>query len=198
MVIFVMSAPARKPATYEDLKKVPDHKVAQILDGELIVMPRPAPAHAFVVSNLTGDLSGPFGRGRGGPGGWFILFEPEVHLGPDILVPDVAGWRRERFPGGRVPHGAFFTLSPDWVCEVLSPSTAAIDRVRKARVYARESVQWMWIIDPIGRTLESYILKDKVWTQLSVFGPGDKVRVEPFDAIEIELDGWWSDFDTEP
>ncbi|HBW47135.1 TPA: hypothetical protein DEF17_04295, partial [bacterium] len=124
-----MSLPERQSATYEDLLKVPDTKIAEIIDGELIVSPRPGIPHAIVASGLGGDLGPPFQRGRGGPGGWWILFEPELHLGYHILVPDLAGWRRERMPV--VPADAFVTLPPDWICEVVSESSRRIDRIRK-------------------------------------------------------------------
>jgi Uma2 family endonuclease len=130
--------PRARPATYDDLIEVPDHLVAEIIDGELHTTPRPAPRYADASSGLGGALRGPFDRGRGGPGGWRILDEPELHLGPDVLVPDLAGWRRERLPA--LPDEAYFTLAPDWVCEVLSPSTMALDRTRKLAVYVREQV----------------------------------------------------------
>lgn len=186
-----MRSPSRKPATYEDLKAVPEHMMAQIIDGDLIVMPRPAAGHAIVTSNLGADLNGPFGRGKGGPGGWLILDEPELHLAADILVPDLAAWRRERLPAEIPVNQAFFTTVPDWVCEVLSPSTAAIDRVKKSRIYAREGVHWRWTIDPAGKTLEADELRSGEWARLGVWGPGEKPRMQPFDAIELELDAWW-------
>jgi Uma2 family endonuclease len=122
-----------KRATYEDVLNAPENKVAEILDGELILSPRPAPRHAVASSALVGTLHGPFDGARGGPGGWWILGEPELHLGDAIAVPDLAGWRRGRMPS--IPEEAFFSLAPDWVCEVLSPSTERIDRSRK-RIYA--------------------------------------------------------------
>ena len=128
-----------RPATYEDLCNVPDHKVAEILDGELIVSPRPALRYASASSRLGGILGGPFDLGPDGPGGWWILDEPELHLRDDILVPDLAAWRRERLPF--VPDAAYMTLAPDWACEVISPSTERIDRSRKMRIYAREDVR---------------------------------------------------------
>lgn len=127
----------RRRATYEELCQVPDHKVAEILDGELIVTPRPALRHASASSGLGGLLWGPFQGGRSGPGGWWILDEPELHLADDILVPDLAGWRRERVPS--IPDTAYMTLAPDWVCEVISPATERMDRSRKIRIYAREA-----------------------------------------------------------
>ena len=143
---------ARRLATYEDLLKVPDTLVAEILDGELFTSPRPASPHAYSTITLSQDLS-PFSRqrgGSGGPGGWWILFEPELHLGSHVLVPDLAGWRRERMPVLRnVPYS---DLAPDWICETLSPSTMRMDRLRKMRIYAREQIGHIWLIDPqIGR-----------------------------------------------
>jgi hypothetical protein len=132
-----LAEPARKPATYEDLCAVPDDRIAEILDGELLTFPRPALAHSSVASALGMDLGTPFQRGRGGPGGWVILDEPELHLQADILVPDLAGWRRERAPD---LTAAFATAAPDWVCEVLSPSTRRVDRVKKLPIYLRERV----------------------------------------------------------
>jgi Uma2 family endonuclease len=181
----------RRPATYEDLLAVPDHLVAEILDGELYTTPRPAPRHAAASSGVGGLLWGPFDSGRGGPGGWRILFEPELHLARDIAVPDVAGWRRERLP--RLPDEAFFTLAPDWACEVLSPSTAAMDRVTKLRIYARERVSHVWLIDPIARTLEVLRLEDRRWSIVGTWAGGATLRAEPFEAVEIDLTLLWND-----
>jgi Uma2 family endonuclease len=174
-----------RPATYEDLLEVPEHFVAEILDGELHATPRPGPRHASAASALMGSLHGPFDRGRGGPGGWRILFEPELHLAADVVVPDLAGWRRERLPA--LPDQAYFTLAPDWVCEVVSPSTAAVDRVKKLSIYAREGVSHAWLIDPIAGTLEALILENRRWTIASTVSALDVVRVQPFGEIEIDL-----------
>src|SRR5258706_15825319 len=136
-----MKALRRKRATYDDLVKVPENMVAELIDGDLYAWPRPAGPHARFSSALGMDIGPPYDRGKGGPGGWWILYEPELHLGPNIVVPDLAGWRRERMP--QLPPAAdpFFSLAPDWVCEVLSPSTVSIDRVKKKHVYTRENVQ---------------------------------------------------------
>ncbi|HEY5955903.1 MAG TPA: Uma2 family endonuclease, partial [Polyangiaceae bacterium] len=147
-----MAEPAVRHATYEDLVDVPSHLVAELINGQLITSPRPAPPHALAATSLSGELHGPFDRGRGGPGGWVILYEPELHLNGDALVPDLAGWRRERMPV--LPPTSAFELAPDWVCEVLSPSTAAIDRTAKVPIYAREAVSHVWLIDPLAQTLE--------------------------------------------
>lgn len=183
--------PARRdrPATYEDLVKVPDHFVAEILDGQLHVSPRPAPRHADASAGLGGALRNPFDRGRGGPGGWRILGEPELHLGADVLVPDLAGWRRERLPA--LPEEAYFSLAPDWICEVLSPSTASMDRVKKLAVYAREQVRHAWLADPLARTIEILRLENDRWTIVATFADHDVIRAEPFDALELDLSLLW-------
>ena len=180
---------ARLRATYDELLKVPDHLVAEILDGELHVNPRPAPRHADASSGLGGALRGPFDRGRGGPGGWRILDEPELHLAADVIVPDLAGWRRERLPA--LPEQAFFDLAPDWVCEVLSPSTASMDRVKKLSIYAREQVRHVWLVDPLVRTIEVLRLENAHWTIAATFADLDIVRAEPFDALELDLSLLW-------
>ena len=182
--------PFDRPATYDDLVKLPDNLVAEIIDGELHASPRPAPAHAVAGSNLGGWLVPPFHGGRGGPGGWWILDEPELHLGKDVLVPDLAGWRRERMPSR--PETAYFPLAPDWVCEVLSPSTAQIDRARKLAIYARERVTHAWLVDPLAQTLEVFQLEGGRWVLLGTHAGQEVVRAQPFDDIEIELASLWA------
>jgi Uma2 family endonuclease len=181
----------RPKATYEDLLEVPDTKVAEIVDGELYVSPRPAAPHALAASVLGVDLGGPFHQGRGGPGGWWIVHEPELHFGEDVLVPDLAGWRRERLP--EFPKEAFFTLAPDWVCEVLSPSTERLDRGRKLRVYAREGIGHTWFVNPIARTVEVYRRAEDGWLLAATFADDGLVRAEPFDAIELDLLPLWGE-----
>jgi len=183
---------ARRRATYDDLLAVPEHMVAEIIEGELIVSPRPASPHARAATVMSADLLGSFDRppgGAGAPGGWWILGEPELHLGEDVLVPDLAGWRRDRMPV--LPNVAAFKQAPDWACEVVSPSTGRIDRGRKMRIYAREQVGHLWIVDPIVRTLEVYRLEDGRWVVMSAHGGADRVRAEPFEAIELAIDRWW-------
>lgn len=173
--------------------KVPDHLVAEIIDGDLITSPRPASPHARAESVIGQDLS-PFDRkpgGVSGPGGWWILDEPELHFAEDVLVPDLAGWRQERMPA--IPNVAAFTLVPDWVCEVISPSTGRIDRSRKMGVYAREGVRNLWFVDPLARSLEVYRLEGGRWVVASGHGGTDVIRAEPFEAIAIELERWWLD-----
>ncbi len=170
---------------------MPDHLVAEILHGELYTTPRPGPRHADASSGLGGALRGPFDRGRGGPGGWRILDEPELHLKSDVLVPDLAGWRRERLP--RLPEEAYVSLAADWICEVVSPSTAAMDRVKKLAIYAREGVSHSWLVDPIARTLEVLRLDGGRWTILSTWSGLAIIRAEPFDAIDLDLSLLWED-----
>lgn len=185
-----MGEAAHKPATYEDLLTVPEHLVAEILDGELYTQPRPAPKHAITSSVLGGKFSGPFHLGNGGPGGWWIIDEPELHMNGDIMVPDIAGWRRERMP--ELPDTAWFELAPDWTCEVLSPSTAQKDRVIKMPKYARAGVVHFWLIDPQLRTLEAYELTEGCWTLRVTLKEDDSVRIAPFDAIAFSLGDLWA------
>lgn len=187
-----MADPAKRSATYEDVLNAPEHMVAEIIDGELYLQPRPAKPHAVAASALGEELGPPFKRGRGGPGGWIILYEPEVHLGGDVLVPDLAGWRRERMPFMTTAE-AYFTLAPDWVCEVLSPSTAVKDRAKKLPIYAREGVRHVWLVDPLQRTLDVLRLQDRNWLIVAVHEGNARVRAEPFDAIELELGVLWAD-----
>lgn len=184
-----MSQPLRQSASYQDVLDAPEHLVAELIGGELHTHPRPAPAHATAASVLGMDIGGPFHRGRGGPGGWWILYEPELHLGEDVLVPDLAGWRRERLPGQ--PTKAYYDLAPDWACEVLSPATARVDRVRKVPVYARQRVRHVWLVNPTDQTLEVLRLDGETYRLLTTHGGASKVRAEPFEAVELELSALW-------
>ncbi|MEL6344143.1 MAG: Uma2 family endonuclease [Myxococcota bacterium] len=186
-----MSLPQRRPATYEDLFALPDHQVGEILNGTLHASPRPASRHALVASTLGMDLGGPFNRGRGGPGGWWILDEPELHLGGDVLVPDLAGWKRERMPV--FPDVAHFNLAPDWICEILSPSTAKLDRQFKMPVYAREDVAHAWLIDPSVKLLEVYELRRADWVLRGVYGDDQVIEAPPFDAVPLDLWPLWGE-----
>jgi Uma2 family endonuclease len=186
-----MANPARRPATYEDLFALPPHVTGQILYGVLHAHPRPAPKHAQAASTLGEELGPPFKRSRGGPGGWLILDEPEIHLGPHVIVPDLGGWRRERMPEMPVDK-AYFVLAPDWVCEVLSPSTASLDRGDKLKVYAEFDVKHVWFLDPEARTLEILERDAKGYRVFDVFSGEAKVRAVPFDAIELELGLLWA------
>lgn len=184
--------PARRPARYDEILKVPDTKVAEIIDGDVIVSPRPALPHAHAASVMGADLINSFHRPPGdarGPGGWWLLNEPELHFYDDVIVPDQAGWRRDRLPS--IPNVAALTLAPDWACEVISPSTGRIDRSRKMRIYAREGVAHLWLVEPLQRTIEIYRLADGEWVVVDVYGGDSPARLVPFDAIELDVTRWW-------
>jgi Uma2 family endonuclease len=186
----------QRDATYEDLVALPPHLVGEILGGKLFASPRPASPQSAAVVALGGLLGGPFQRERRGPGGWWFFTGPELHFDKDVLVPDVAGWRRSRMPvRSRVPN---FTLAPDWVCEVLSPSTARIDRTLKKQIYAREGVEHLWLVDPVLRTLEVLRLHGGEWLEKGSWSGNARVRAEPFEALELELDALWFSEAPEP
>jgi Uma2 family endonuclease len=191
-----MVQPKSRRATYQDVLDAPPHVVAELVGGQLRLTPRPAGAHASVATALTGELGPPFGRGRGGPGGWLLLFEPELHLGEDVLVPDLGGWRRERLPF--VGAEPYFTLPPDWVCEVLSRSTEKLDRAEKLAIYAAHRVEHAWLVSPTNRTIEVLRRHDGRWLTLAVHHDDQRVRAEPFDAIELDLAALWADLAPQP
>lgn len=180
----------RKPATIADIEALPEHVVGEIIDGELFVSPRPASPHAMATSRLGALLLSRFDLGEPGPGGWFIVDEPELHMGEDVLVPDVGGWRRQRMPV--FPRSAAFTLPPDWVCEALSPSTKVLDRKFKLPVYAREGVSHIWLVDPEQRTLEVLRLEEGRYTQVALHKGTSLVRAEPFEGLALELALLWT------
>lgn len=185
-----MSVPAAQLATYADLCALPPNRVGEIVHGVLYSHPRPAARHARSASALSGKLFPSWDEGKGGPGGWWILIEPELHLGPNVLVPDLAGWRRERMP--TLPDAAWFELAPDWVCEILSPGTARLDRVQKMPLYAQAGVTHLWLVDPVLRTLESYERNGEHWVLLHTWADQDDVRAAPFDAVPLELGLLWA------
>lgn len=174
---------------FDAFMSLPEHQVGEIIAGELHVQPRPAPRHARAGSSLGYSVGGPFDGGINGPGGWVILDEPELHIDGDIVVPDLAGWRRERMPS--LPETAWFELVPDWVCEILSPSTARKDRVIKLPMYARWGVKHVWLVDPDVRVLEAYALTDSGWLLLGSLQEDDEVKMPPFDAVPFGLGVLW-------
>jgi Uma2 family endonuclease len=185
-----MTAPARRRASYEDVLAAPPHVIAEVIHGVLHTQPRPSLRHANASSLLGYQISGPYRVGVGGPGGWVIYDEPELHLRDDILVPDLGGWKRERL--AELPDDApWTTIAPDWVCEVLSPSTQAIDRAEKMDIYLREQVGHVWLVDPIARTLEVYRHGGSVWQRVSIHRDDAVVHAEPFEAAELELRLLW-------
>lgn len=179
----------KRPATYADVLAAPSHLVPELIDGTLYLSPRPATLHARAALTLGQDLGGPFDRGRGGPGGWVILMQPELHLLGQTIVPDLAGWRRERMP--ELPDAARIDLAPDWVCEVRSPSTEALDRKIKMPKYAAAGVSWMWLVDPEAEVLEAFRSNGGEWVAAGVFSEDEKARIQPFDAIELDLAALW-------
>lgn len=189
MEIQKQTLPDHHGATYQDVLDAPPHMVAEVINGALHTQPRPAMPHALASSNLGIELGLPFGRGRDGPGGWWIVDEPELHLGADILVPDLAGWRRKTMPD--YPDTASCTIAPDWVCEVLSPSTRKIDLLEKRPIYAREGVCHLWFVDPLVRGLEAFKLQNDQWTLIATLKDDDPVSVPPFDAITFSLGYLW-------
>jgi Uma2 family endonuclease len=180
----------KRPATYEDIEALPPGWVGELIDDELWAFPRPASWHGWVSSRL-GVMLGGFCVGQGGPGGWWIIDEPELHFGPQVLVPDLAGWRQERAPDLLEREVPFFELAPDWVCEVLSPSTASLDRGRKLAVYYQEGVSHAWLVDPRAHTLEVYRRGARGW-RFARYGGEDVVRAEPFDAEPLDLGRLWA------
>jgi Uma2 family endonuclease len=191
-----MTVHVRPRATYEDLVKLPENMVGELIDGELYAWPRPAGPHARFSSAVGMDIGSPYDRGRGGPGGWWILDEPELHLGDDVLVPDLAGWRRERMP--RIPKSHVFEVPPDWVCEVLSSSNARFDRIKKMPVYAQHEVAWAWLIDPLQKTLETFRLENGRWSSFATYDGEEPVNAEPFPLATIDLNEICEAFADEP
>ena len=182
------SASTRR-ASYQEVLDAPAHMVAEIINGTLHTHPRPASRHARAASALGGKIGNPFDYDAGGPGGWWIIDEPELHLAEEILVPDLAGWRRERMP--EFPDTAYFTLAPDWVCEVLSPSTRKVDRLEKRPTYAREGIGHLWLIDPTDRTLEAFELHNGQWLLIASAKDDEPVSIRPFDAVTFNLGDLW-------
>ena len=185
-----MAEAVKKQASYDDLSSLSDNMVGEIIDGELIVTPRPSRRHAVAASVLGSEILPPYQLGRGGgPGGWIIIDEPEISLGAHILVPDLAGWRKERFPASEETN--WISVSPDWICEILSPKTVGLDKVRKMPIYAQQGIAHLWLVDPAERTLDVFRLESSRWALLATFIENDKVRAEPFQEVEIELGNLW-------
>ncbi len=178
-------------AGYRDVLNAPAHMVAEVIGGVLHTQPRPAPRHAWASSGLGARIGPPFNFSDGGPGGWWVVREPELHLGEDIVVPDQAGWRRERMPV--YPDTACMTLAPDWVCEVLSPGTRRLDLHEKRPVYTREGVSHLWFVDPLARSLEAFELRDGQWVPVASLKDDAAVSVPPFEAISFSLGDLWPD-----
>lgn len=184
-----ITRPARRAATYEDLRAVPEHFVAEILFGELVTHPRPAMPHAIAATALGHVLGPPFQSGSGGPGGWIFVNEPELHLGAHVAVPDLAGWHIDRMTS--LPDTAWVEVAPDWVCEVLSPSTQRYDRGDKRTIYAEAGVGHLWHVDPVLKMLEVFELRDGKWLLVGVFHDDAAVAAPPFDGLTFPLGTLW-------
>jgi len=184
----VSSNPVFHGATYKDLLEVPENLVAELIDGELYTWPRPGSPHARAGTALAGIVFRHFDQGEEGPGGWWIVAEPELHLS-GVYVPDIGGWRRERMP--EYPDTSGCTVRPDWVCEIQSPGNARHDRVIKLPKYAKDGVPYVWLLDPLLQTLEVLRLENDRWIVAGNYGGDDKVRAEPFDAVELNLAVLW-------
>lgn len=184
-----MSEPAHRLATYADLEAVPANLVAEIINGALVTHQRPVPRHGAAASSLSVELGGPFQRGRGGPGGWVFIAEPELHLGPHVLVPDLAGWRRERAP--MMPTAAWIEAVPDWACEILSPSTEAYDRGAKRTLYANHGLKHYWLLDPRTKVLETFEISNGRWLLLATFSGDEMVAAAPFAEVPYPLTALW-------
>jgi Uma2 family endonuclease len=181
----------RRPATYRDVLDAPPHVVAELVRGVLHLQPRPAFLHARTASALGGEVYGPFDRGRGGPGGWWILDGPELDFGEDVVVPDLAGWRRERMPA--ISDAPWSELPPDWICEVLSPGTRRLDLIDKREIYGEAGVGHLWLVDPKARTLEAFERREGAWVLLGALREDAEVRLPPFDAVAFPLAALWAD-----
>lgn len=186
-----MTRPALKPTLYEQWLNLPDNLVGEIIANQLYSQPRPAAPHALAAAHLGMKIGSPFSLGDGGPGGWWILLEPEIHFKPytEIFVPDIAGWRRERLPS--IPNAPYFELVPDWLCEVLSPSTTHKDRQVKMPLYAQYGVRYAWLLDPLAKTLEAFSQHQNTWTLIGSFRDNDLVSVAPFAEISFSLHDLW-------
>ena len=179
----------KRPATYADIEAAPEDVIAEIIEGALVTQPRPSPRHNAAASALGLELGGPFQKGIGGPGGWVFVVETEIQIGEHLLVPDIAGWRRERLSG--YPDRNYFTVVPDWICEVLSRSTERRDRTVKTRIYADARVPHLWLLDPRAQILEAFRLRDGEWSKTGAWSAGEIVRAPPFDAISFSLADLW-------
>ncbi len=184
-----MSTIVQKRATYQDILDLPENIVGEILNGQLETHPRPAPKHLLAASSVGEELTGPFQKSRGGPGGWWILDEPECHIEDETFVPDLAGWRKERMP--KLPDTAWFEVVPDWVCEVISPSSVRRDRVTKMAIYARLGIAHLWLIDPITQVFEAYQLHTGHWLLLAAYADADVVSIAPFAEHTFSLSVLW-------
>jgi Uma2 family endonuclease len=184
-----MALPKQRPATYADIAALPRDVVGEILFGVLQTHPRPAPRHSRASNRLQLELGGPFDRDEAGLSGWVFLTEPELHLGAHVVVPDIAGWRRERMPV--LPETPFIETPPDWLSEILAPATQRYDRTDKLAIYATFGVEHCWYVDPVARTLEVFALSNANWLLAATFKDADLVTAPPFERHTFRLDVLW-------
>ena len=192
MSVAAMARKLGRPATRAELEALPQSEKGEIIDGELYVQPRPRALHSYAETVISGEVQGPYQLGRGGPGGWWILAEPGIETGgsPEVS-PDVAGWRRERLP--ELPREGSIEVVPDWICEILSPSTRGYDFIKKRPFYARIGVGWLWYVDLEVRTVTVSHLIDGAWSEVAVHGEDQRVRLATFADVEIDLRVWWAE-----
>ncbi len=190
-----MAQARHRSASYADIEALPPNVVGEILFGHLVTHPRPGPRHGGASSSLGALAVGAYQFGVGGPGGWIFIIEPELHLGEHVVVPDIAGWRRERF--SERPDKAYFDIAPDWVCEVISPSTERYDRCQKRKIYAQFGVAHLWLLDPNAQILEVFALQGDDWLLLAAFQGTQEVTAAPFDELKFSLSLLWP-FDMPP
>ena len=184
-----MADAAKKLATYADLAAVNPNLVAEIIYGSLVTHPRPVPRHSLAQNSLGDEITGPFQKGKGGPGGWIFLTEPELHFGEDVVIPDLAGWKNERLTP--FPETAFIETAPDWLCEILSESTEKYDRNAKRDIYAKAGVKYLWLLDPRIKLLEAFQLVAGRWLLINTVAGNDQVAVPPFDVVPFSLSSLW-------
>lgn len=184
---------AERKTPYQSLLELPEHVVGEIINGQLYTQPRPAAPHALACASLEIEIGSAYHKDRGGPGGWWIIVEPEIHFVRDteVLVPDIAGWRRERLP--KMPRDHRFEVVPDWVCEMLSPSTARDDRVTKMPVYARYGVPYLWPVDPLARSLEAFALEQGRWVVIGLYGDQAEANISPFQELALQMTELWAE-----
>ncbi len=195
-----MTEPARKVYTYEDILALDEKLHAELLDGMIYIdgvplgsvvptvgmAPAQLPRHAKSQRVLGKIIGGPFDddHGDGGPGGWWIFIEVDVLLASGTVRPDLSGWRRERLPQ---PDVRPIATRPDWVCEIISPTSIRQDRVAKRRAYAKAGIPHYWIVDPDARTLEALELQSDRWLEVGTWSEGDVARIAPFEPVEVPV-----------
>ncbi len=182
-----MAASPLHPATAADLARLPPDMRAEIINGEIVQKANPSAEHADAQGGALAHLRGQYHHRSGGdkPGGWWILPEVEIELAPhEVYRPDIAGWRRDCMPER---PGMPVKSRPNWICEVLSPSDASNDLVKKLRVYHQSHVAHYWIIDPQNETLTVLRWTPEGYLAALTAGRTDRVRAEPFETVELPV-----------